>query len=219
MAFQVTPIVAVIIIAIILIVAVLLAIFIKYDNYQQSRIYVFINTLAGLGIIMTFLFYYSIVSLQEIEQKLFVVNETSQVSTSLADGLLKQINDSTPLAPHFTSSLLPLNPLGPITSPIIDSPVLVSTLSTRIFLTWQQILISSSFVMIEPVSYITMSLQFCSSATLKDQWNVQYINLGSDTQHLGDLLFQYSSQVTENTPSAYQYAAKQLLNENQIFKK
>ena len=99
----------VIIFIIILIIAGLTAWYCNPDSHDKSRWYIFIVTLAALGIILTFFFYYSLVEIQDEQHKLDVVEETQQLSRDITDITSKSMVKKLHSIPHFIMSLNPVD--------------------------------------------------------------------------------------------------------------
>lgn len=185
-----------------------------YNRYDQSTFHTFIAVLAGLGVFVTFMFYYSVVELQQQQQQLAVIQETARISDIVFNDLLSEIDKASIIVPNFTLSLTPLLPCGATAGPDPVTPeacIEKLILSTKIFGTWQDIIISNTFVDYQPVAYVTNFLQQANSSQLLDQWSTAKINFNSRTQSFGDLLFEYGLPITDQVPNSYVNAAYQLL--------
>src|SRR6516225_10796376 len=104
----ITPNVALGAFVIILLVALFIANLCNPKYYNTTRAKIFISCLAGLGIFVTFLFYYSIVSLQQSQQRYDIIRMTSHISKMLSHEVLNLLQEASLKIPSFTSSLFPL---------------------------------------------------------------------------------------------------------------
>lgn len=216
MSNTVTPFLAVCLIVIIILIAVFIAFRIDPKNYDTSRTHVFIATLAGLGIFVIFLFYYSVIELQQEQIKLFSVQETSRISNSILDIIFDEIQKSSTMLPTFSTSLLPLLQCNSEPQPdqeTTEACIMKYNLSYKIFTTFQDVVLSENFVSIEPLAYTTNFLQRANSKKLYEQWIVNKIDFNSKTQKFVDLLFEYALPISEQTSDKYLETAQKLLND------
>ena len=212
---------ALIVFAIILIVSAIIAWFMSsYEHYESTNFHTFISVLAGLGIIVTFMFYYNVVALQNQQQQLAAVQELARINNSVLNGVLTETQKSSTLIPNFTLSVSPLTTslcCGTGCVPIDPDPINPVTctqkavLSYRIFSVWQDIIISNKLIQINPQAYISNFLQQANSTQLYEQWNITYIDFNTSTQTLGTLLFEYGLPITTQTPQEYQNTATKLI--------
>jgi hypothetical protein len=214
MASFVTPIIALIVFVIVLLIAFVASLFLG-NSFQTSRLHVFLACLSGLSIVITFLFYYSVVELQQQQQKLTLIQETSRISDSVLDSLMNEIKESVTIIPNFVASITPLNPCNdPPEDPNTQEACTQKlVLSYKVFSIWQDVLLSSLFVDLEPVSYITSFLQRAHSPQLLEQWTANKINFNSRTQQFGDLLFEYGIKIEPQTPESYVTAAEKFIED------
>lgn len=190
----------------------------SYNNYDIATFHTFIAVLTGLGVFVTFMFYFSVVELQQQQQQLFIIDETSRISKNVLNSILGEINTATKLIPQFCASITPLSH-----SPVLD-PDIVTTescsqklvLSYKIFSVWQDLIISARFINFDPISYVTNFLQRANSKLLFAQWTTSKINFNILTQQLGDLLFEYALPITNQTPETYVQAAQNLIIDNRF---
>lgn len=216
MSNTVTPFLAVCLIVIIVLIAFFIAFMIDPKNYDTSRTHVFIATLAGLGIFVIFLFYYSVIELQQEQIKLFSVQETSRISNNILDIIFDEIQKSANDLPTFTTSLLPLMKCNTKPNPDKEDTngcIMKYNLSYKIFTTFQDVMLSKNFVTIEPLAYITNFLQRANSKKLYELWIVNRIDFNDKTKKFGDLLFEYGLPITEQTAIVYEQTAQKLLND------
>src|SRR5688572_9218711 len=99
----VTPAMALFVFISILIVSLLIAGSCNPTKFDTTRTKIFITCLAGFGVVITFLFYYGVVSLQQAQQRLAIVNLTSSLNKTLLKGVMDQIHCASDKVPHFTS--------------------------------------------------------------------------------------------------------------------
>lgn len=215
----VTPTTALIAFAIILIISVIVAWYMQsYAQYDKGSFHTFIAVLMGLGVFITFLFYFSVVELQQQEQVLASTQEIERVNEILLNGVLDGIKQASIIIPNFVLSITPLtNTICTSTAP--SDPVNAQTctekmvLSYRIFDLWQDAIISNSFICSETIAYISNFLQRANSTQLYDQWTVNKLNFIPKTQIFGDLLFKYGLPITIQTPEEYISAAQKLIQD------
>jgi hypothetical protein len=212
-----------------------------YEHYDKSKFHTFIAILAGLGVFVTFMFYYNVVELQQQQQELAAIQEFGRINDTVLNSVLDSINLSSTIIPSFVLSITPLTnticcPGGsggsggsgsmciytPATDPVTPQTCTEKmVLSYRIFALWQDTIISKHFVGGNQTGYIANFLQRANSPQLYEQWLVNRLNFVPDTQTLGDLLFEYGLPITDQVPSSYINAANQLVNNpryQQIFK-
>lgn len=215
----VTPIIALGIFILILIVSGILAWRMNnYATYDKTSFHTFIAILSGLGVFVTFMFYYSVIDLQQQQQQLATIQELSRVNDSLLNSVLNEMKTASLVIPNFVLSITPLTntvcntsaPEDPVTPQTCTTKM---TLSYRIFSVWQQVIFSDKFLTIDPISYVADFLQRANSSQLAQEWNVNRLNFTSDTQIFGDLLFEYGLPITNQTPTEYISAAQKLIDD------
>lgn len=215
----VTPGIALIFFVIILCVSALLAWKMSnFSNYDKGAFHTFIAVLSGLGVFVTFLFYYSVIELQQQQQQLTEIQELSRVTDSLLNSVLSEINNAALTIPNFVNSITPLtNTVCEAESK--EDPVNVKTctekmvLSYRIFSVWQDVIFSDNFLIMDPVAYISNFLQRANSKQLEKQWKVNKINFSQSAQTFGDILFEYGLQIENQTPEEYVRVANQVIKD------
>jgi hypothetical protein len=208
----ITP--AVVLIAFILIIVVSLVVswLINPARYDSSRVHVFIAVLTGLGIFIVFLFYYSLVEVQQQQQRLAVIQETSRISDTVFNELLSNLQAGSSVIPSFIMSLFPLIKTVPVNTLDENTPVTAMekmNISNRIFGLWLDVITANRFIDIHPIAYLTQFLQYAHSDQLHAQWELYKINYDATTQRFGDLLFQYNRQYNPQTREDYVRLAKQ----------
>lgn len=182
-------------------------------NYDQSRVFVFMSVLAGLGVIITFFFYYGVVELNEEQHRLNVVQETARISNILVEELMWEIVEAGKIVPNFAASVTPLQIYSHMTPDpeTTDADFAKLFLSYKIFSVWQDLLIADEFTANEPLAYITSFLQRANSRPLFYEWIKHKIDFNSHTQKFGDLLFEYALPITDQRPDIYVDTAKKFL--------
>lgn len=211
---KVTPFFALVTFVVIVVASMVVAYMYKSQSFEKSKIHIFLVTLAGLGIVITFLFYYSVVSLQQQQQRIAIIDETARLTTFSISSLLDEMRTASKTVPNFINSINPLNPCGSIIPPEdpFNSEACTERyiLSYRIFAIWQDFLISSGFIDYEEIPYLTSFLQRANSKLLYDQWNISQYDFNSTTQKFGNLLFKYALPITEQTTESYKNTAIKL---------
>lgn len=216
---------AILIFIIIIIVSALIAWFMgSHEYYEGTRFHTFIAVLAGLGIIVTFLFYYNLIAIQNQQQQLNSLQELSRIQESMLNGVLNGIKTSSTIIPNFVLSITPLTNNAccgetGCTIPTTPDPVNAETcsakmtLSYRIFALWQDVILTNKSINFDQVSYVSNFLQRANSNQLYSQWKESKLNFTTDTQTFGDLLFEYGLPITIQTPQEYITAANKLIQD------
>lgn len=187
----------------------------NYKNFDRSWLHTFFVILIGLGIFVTFMFYYNVVSLQNQQQELATVQELARINDSMLNSVLDGIRESSLIIPGFIQSI---NPLTLYPEKIVDDNNIQtitqrSNLSYRIFSLWQDSIWSNQLVEVDQTPYITNFLQKANSQQLLREWLINRINFCNKTQLLGNLLFDYGQKITEQVPESYSSAAKELMKD------
>lgn len=226
----VTPNVAIFIFILIVVIAIILALWMKdYQSYDKSAFHTFIAILIGLGIFVTFMFYYNLVQLQHEQQNLVALQELGRINDSVLNSLLTNIDEASKTIPSFVLSLNPLSVCCSDTVSFANScgitgpdPINAQTctekmsLSLRIFAMWQDVIVSNKIIKNNPLPYVSNFLQRANSSQLYEQWLVNKLNYAAKTQSLGDLLFQYGLPITVQLPQTYIDTAQQLINSQEF---
>jgi hypothetical protein len=189
-----------------------------YHAYDKSGFHTFIAILTGLGVFVTFMFYYNVVELQNQQQQLAALQELTRINDGLQNNVLKGIMVASNTIPYFVLSITPLNAASCCGSCILEpDPVTPQTctekmtLSYKIFSLWQDVLVSNKFISFDPVTYITGFLEQANSQLLFEQWVLVRNTFTPRTQTFGDLLFKYGLPITIQTPETYAHAAVLLM--------
>lgn len=212
--------VALLLMGIFLLAAILITFRTDPKNYDQSRAFVFMTVLTGLGVIVTFFFFYGVIELNEEQHRLNVVQETARISSILVEELMSEISQASKVVPNFSASLTPLQTyLQTIPDPETSEATFTKLfLSYKIFSVWQDVLVADEFTANEPLSYITSFLQRANSQSLYYEWIRNKIDFNLQTQQFGDLLFEYALEIRDQRPEIYVQAAKRLLKDPRYIK-
>ena len=214
----VTPQIAIAVLIVVIIIAVWITWSVEPCAFKGSRSAILLRALAGLSLFITFLFYYSVVSLQQQEQRLAVLSTTQTVTLELVNELNAEIQIASATIPNFAFSLTPLLPCSQAYTLIPDTCSATNcmetkNLSDKIFQIWALTVLSYAFIAIQPLALITAYLQLAHSQYLLEKWYMARLNYDQSTQEYVGLLFVYGIPVTEQTPEAYQVAAQAMLND------
>lgn len=220
--------IALIIFAVILVISAVLAWYMKsYTAYEPGMFHTFIAILGGLGVFVTFMFYYNVLLLQNQQQQLAALEQTSNINNSVINSVLDSISKSSNIIPNFVLSITPLTnevccstgttggtgcsiPVGP--DPVTpETCTQKMVLSYRIFSLWQDVITSNRLINFDPTAYVSNFLQRANSSQLYVQWTAAKIDFNSNTQTFGDLLFQYGLPITTQTPEEYTSVAQKLI--------
>lgn len=226
----VSPNIALVVFGVILIVSAIVAFIYKnYENYNVTWFHTFIAVLTGLGVFVTFMFYYNVVALQNQQQQLAALDELARINDSILNSVLNEMNNASNIIPNFVLSMTPLSNIACCTGCNIvtpEDPVTPATctekmtLSYRIFSMWQDVILSNGFINYDPISYVSNFLQRANSPQLYEQWLSSYLNFTSKTQQFGNLLFKYALPIKVQTPQNYVDVATTLIADpeyNSIF--
>lgn len=210
----VTPVTALCVFIGVLIVSLLISGFCTPSTFDQTRTKIFITCLAGFGVVITFLFYYGVVTLQQSQQRYSIINLTSNLNKILLKGVMDQIHHASEKVPHFTSTLFPLLKLN-VEKDVcnVENTLLIYKLSYKIFSLWQELIIATPFIDIDDISYLCNFLQRANSELLYEQWQQCKIDFNKDTQNFGDLLFHYALPIKKQKPKIYRCIARQMLKD------
>lgn len=212
----ITPGLVISVFLIILIVCILLANLVKANKHRQSQLGLFLLALSGLSVIITLLFYYSVIDLQQQQGIIATIQETQSINTQILNNVYNTFVASSAVIPNFVSLLNPLTPCNQSAPPDTDSYQAClerSTLSHRIFVTWQDVMTSSTYIRYEWIPILSGFLQWANSPQLFIYWNLLYIDFTENAQAFGNLLFEYGLPITEQVPISYSEAAEKMFND------
>lgn len=208
--------------AIIIVVAIVITLIIEREGHislekgehLRKKVETFCQIFSAFCIIITLIFYYSVINLQKQQQKIFELTETMTVNNSLYKELFSELmkQQESP----FVKSLFPFEKFSEtqvdIEIPKVNELNTFSNfiLSQRIFAVWQELVEIDGFNSIGLQSFINTFLQFCKSEQLRIYWNTTKNNYGSQVKMFGDLLFQYSKNINpENIDNVSEEFLKQ----------
>jgi len=205
----ITPGLALLAFVIILVLALLISGFCNPSKFDTTRTKIFISCLAGFGVFITFLFYYSVVTLQQAQQRNGVIIMTSKINKSLKH-LMDEIYEASEKIPEFSLSLLPLlnHENTKNDEDTIENKLLKHKLAYKIFSLWQEIIIAVPFVDIDSESFLTNFLQRANSKLLHELWCHMKYDFNKDTQKFGDLLFRHGLDCKKSHESFIKSANK-----------
>lgn len=222
----ISPNVTLAIFALILVISAVIAWRMKsYRYYDASAFHTFIGILAGLGVFVTFMFYYNLVEIQQQQQILISIQQLAKINDTMSDEVLKVIQDNSSTIPNFIASITPLTNKAccdsspqclPVQPP---DPVNVATctqkmaISYSIFSMWRNVILFHRFAKASIKSYIIDFLQRSNSEQLYKEWKAIYVSFDPKTQQFGELLFRYGLQIKEQVPQSYIDAADRLMED------
>lgn len=192
------------IILIIVVIAIVVAFFSSNPaNYDKSRTKIFVTILTGLGIFVTFFFYYNVVDLQAEQQLMMSYDRIESIDDNMTENYINVIQEHGSKIPKFVKSILPLqNHLLPdlvVDEGTFDAVALKYSLSNKIFLLWKDYISYYNYITSKDYnfSYLTNFLQRANSKELKTFWDSMKIDYSEEVQDLGNLLFKYSRGSTK----------------------
>lgn len=216
-----TPIAACLVFAVVLVLALIIT-FASAPSGDRNRAQIFIATLAGLGIFVTFMFYYNVVALQQVQQDLHVIEQTRNINSSITDTYVSEVRKAAPLIPAFTLSLMPLSPcpVAELAQDEVTPQACIEkfVLSSKVFTIWQEFIISHGYIYVDAHAYVCSFLQRASSAQLREMWLLHRADFDSEAIAFGDLLFEYAARVEQRTSEAYARQAGELVRDPRFLK-
>lgn len=198
--------------------------FASYDIFSGAKFHTFIVVFGGLGVIITFLFYYNVLQLQAEQQILQKLDIATKFNSAWSI-LLTSMNTASAVVPKFVLSMTPLTNHACKESNISneeyigDEPTaevctFKMSLSFRIFSLWQDFFKGRDFFDNNiSFGYINNFLQKANSEDLHKEWLASKLNFDNTTQSFGDLLFEYGLPITIQIPESYIQAAEKLIND------
>lgn len=212
----ITPKIALGTVVLVIILAFAVTVMVSGENYESSRVYVFVSVLGGLSILVTFLFYYSVVQLQQLQEQLFYLEQTSKMNIDVSKELYHQLISNIAIVPDFVKEVLPLQQFNYYSSFNTDSfetdqqTMAKFVLASNIFDYWQNVIFTGTYFKESPDAYICEFLQYASSPQLYSFWLKMRINYGPSTRNFGNLLFQYSKLLKNKTADEFERVSKRL---------
>lgn len=207
---SITSNVAMVVLIIIVIAAIAAAWFVDPKCFETSRFRTLLIVLAGLGVIIIYLFYMGVLQIQSSQQELAIVQEQSTVQKSLVNDVLNSMMLTADSSPEFNDSITPL--LDCKKSKSSKACVDTYVLSSYIFVSWNEVIVTDKIVNYEPQSYLYRFLQQANSKLLYEQWkNIKYA-FNKKMRIFGDLLFEYGLSITDQRPISYLVAARKIID-------
>lgn len=199
-----------IIIVLIVIIAIVISAFSHGTNYDSSKVKIFIAVLTGLGIFVTFFFYYNVVALQYQQQSIMYYDRVQVLDESFIDSYLKSVEEYKDQCPEIINQMYPCqkwNLQGK------DDKVLQFTLATRAYILWKDYVQYHEYVEQtgNAESYVCIFLQQCNSSILADIWKDSKYNYSDTCIKFSELLFEYTPK-TEDI-NDYINASKKLVSD------
>lgn len=186
--------VVIIVFAIVITIAIAAAFIINPGSYDQSRWKVFIITVAGLGILLTVMFYYSVINIQQTQNELLFIKENIQMMTTVNE-VVDKISKGMDKGSSLASELTPLEKEGKGKKKEKEENGYRYSLAQSIFSTWQLTTLERKYVSVQEEAYMYLFLQWASSCTLRKQWVSLKLAYTERTRMLGDLLFAHAPEV------------------------
>jgi len=120
MVSVITPELVILVFFLIFILALIVTWKVQPDKFEDSRARVFVFVFASLGVIITFLFYYSVVLLQQEQEKTNRINQTFELNDNVFNSLLLELDESARIIPTYTLLALPLQSICYFTNFTLD---------------------------------------------------------------------------------------------------
>jgi len=190
--------------------------FTSYDSFDKGRFHIFIAVLTGLGVVVTFMFYYNVVQLQNQEQQFELLTQAARVEDTLNKTIYPALREGATTVPAFVQSLYPLHNHS-AGVPVVGAAeqVIIATLSSSIFFLWENTITTHAIVHQDIGGYTFIFLQWAASPALAEQWETLAHTLSSRGQTYGRLLFAYA-KVSSLTREAFADATRALLHDDEF---
>lgn len=227
----ITPFIIIILFIILVIVALIIAYLSKGKDYDNSNFKTFVAVLSGLGIFLTFIFYYNLIQLQHDTVRTTLVDELNDVKDRLLTNVYGQMEKALPIIPDFVFSINPLSKIYcdecaekdslNINENTRKACIQKMILSEKIFYLWQDIVSAGEYVKKNRRFFIMQFLQQAHSKQLKKQWEIMDNNYSYKTKQLGDLLFEYADKIDKVDKETFTNTLDELFKDkryNEIFK-
>lgn len=169
-----------------------------YSKFEGGRLRIFLAVVGGLGTLVTFLFYYNLVQIQNTQAERDMDAGRVALDKRLSDYLVDEVKDATPIVPTFVRSLsrltCELDPPIPegIDEYTLEAMAMKLALSSKIFYTWDAFISdrrSSGQEWSNAYVYLAAFLQQACSAPLEEYWRELNPTMRLQTRKLGGLLF------------------------------
>lgn len=204
---------AIVVFIIILVIAGILSWWIGAGmNYDQSYTRTFISVLMCAIAVVLLIYYYNVIIMQSKTDLADEMTNMQDTSEKVINDTVDTLSEANEVIPHFVSSLYPIH-FSIEQRPVVDpdhhtANITKLFVSKKIFYSWQAVVHTGYKG--RGSAFIAYFLQQAHSELLAEQWKILKINYSDHTQKLGDLLFEYSSTITDNTVEAYQNTSEQL---------
>jgi hypothetical protein len=186
---KITTDVAGIVFMLVLSIALCITFVVNPTDYGMSRLKIFIPTLTGLSIVVTFLFYYGAVELRQQEALLHIVQQTDRTYMRALSSVMEEMKVASKVIPGFVSSLLPEPSNQYVDKDGVEEAAHRGVLANKIFHLWQMMTIGGNFIHVDPKAFLSHCALYAKSPHLYQEWKLYRANYNPKTQQLGDLLF------------------------------
>lgn len=196
-----------------------------HDDYQQSKIHIFVSVLGATAIVLTAVLYFNLIQLHNRQSQTEAHKEMVDINQSILETLFSELKKASVKIPSFVVSITPLGTsrceLGREDSGALKSdghnPIICTwrrSISSRIFYIWQDVILGGKSVIGNMRSYIVSFLQMAVSDQLEEQWRVLKIGYSDITAEFGDMLFKRAKEIKEVTePMLYYEKAIEIIND------
>ncbi len=226
----VTPTVLIVVFIVVAIVAIAACYRYKtHEDYQQSKIHIFVSVLGATAIILTAVLYFNLIQLHNRQSDTEAHKEMVDINQSILETLYSELKKASVKIPSFVLSITPLGTskceLGREDSGAYksdgDTPVICTwrrSISSRIFFIWQDVILGGKSVIGNMRSYIVSFLQMAVSNQLEEQWQVLKYGYSDICVKFGDMLFEKGKEIEEITdPKSYYSKAIEII-EDPVYK-
>lgn len=175
-------------------------------NYEGGRLKIFLAIVGGLSTLVTFIFYYNLVMIQNQQIEKDSQATKAELNLRMSRDVVDEIRKASLVAPSFARSLTVLTrPLRDSMPPLQQGDYYAAeaaklALSNTIFYIWNDFIGDTQAASREASSnyvYITTFLQYAFSTELEEYWNNLYVMFSPSTQKLGHLLFEKAAYLRE----------------------
>ncbi len=201
----------------------------EYTKFEGGKLKIFLAVVGGLGTLVTFMFYYNLVMIQNNQVEKDRLTAQDDLNQRLSIDLVDEIRQATPIIPEFVRSITvltrPLNTpeLSAVVSATAESSASASVvdattlaLATKIFYLWDSFVSDSQSASREAVQsyvYLAAFLQHAYSTQLERYWDQLKVMIRPTGQQFGDLLFREAAKLRaepEVTPKLFEQTAREL---------
>ena len=196
-----------------------------HEDYQKSKIHIFVSVLGATAIILTAVLYFNLIQLHNRQSQTEAHKEMVDINQSILETLYSELKKASVKIPNFVVSLTPLGTMacdvaketsGDTVSDG-DTPVMCTwkrSISSRIFFIWQDVILGGKSVIGNMRSYIVCFLQMAVSLQLEEQWKTLRVNYSDLTSEFGDMLFEKAKTIQDRIdPMAYNEKAIEMIND------